>query len=234
VIVDANGNTRTWRTLWPYPTGNWVTNVQAECGSARALKVGTYRSTDFTLNSWQKKETPPFTLRPKPGEFVSKVIMSGGFYDPRLPGARSGASLGLGLCVRSKDPTVFERDASGALFNPPWGNGLLPIGCIANGRIVNTPGAYSVSATAAYPEVDTYFPGGDNTTVSGPYTYGSQLVVTTDITGTFNDMGSPSLPLGAPLLTYSESASIVKPLAGTLSVWVCLDHGSPWGGPDDQ
>ena len=37
------------------------------------------------------------------------------------------------------------------------------------------PAAYSVSATAAYPQIDAYFLGGQS--VAGPYTYGDELVV---------------------------------------------------------
>jgi len=49
--------------------------------------------------------------------------------------------------------------------------------------------------------------------IAGPYVYGSQLVVTTDIVGT-----------GEFLLTYRDATSdLSKPLAGTLSVSVCVE-----------
>src|SRR5436305_8167829 len=99
------------------------------------------------------------------------------------------------------------------MANPPFGDGLLPIGCIANSRLVGMPSTYSISATAAYPQVDVFFPTQSRTDVAGPYTYGSQLVVTTD----FGFLG----PLA---FMYSEDDDVTyKPLAGTLSVSVCVE-----------
>jgi hypothetical protein len=219
---DARQQTEggTWRSLLPYPQGHWVTNVQSECAPAKLVKLGTFKSTDFTPNLFDRKETAPVSLPLKPGQFITKVIMSGGFYDPRVP-ARAGAPSNdpQGLCVRSKDPNVLEVQGSSSV-NPPYGT--LPIGCVDNQRIVNMPGAYSIAATAAYPEIDTYFSSGDQTVVSGPYTYGSQLVVTTDI--------GNSGPTSFVQLTYADTTSgspVVMPLAGTLSVSACVDSGTP-------
>ncbi|MFO1414177.1 MAG: hypothetical protein U1F10_09800 [Burkholderiales bacterium] len=76
------------------------------------------------------------------------------------------------------------------------------------------PAAYSISATAAYPSVDAY--GLANGAFAGPFTYGSRLVVTTDL--------GPSGPY-AP--SYFDTASQrYKPLAGRLSVSVCIDQGN--------
>ena len=154
-LNDITGDARqqtvggTWRSLLPYPEGKWVTNPQQECAPGNLVKVGTFKSTDFTLNAWERKQTPPFSLHLKPGEFVSKVMMRGGFYDPRVPD-RHGVNGSQGLCLRSIDPNLKENVGSG-LINPPYGNGMLPIGCVANSRIVNMPAAYSITATAAYP-----------------------------------------------------------------------------------
>jgi hypothetical protein len=75
------------------------------------------------------------------------------------------------------------------------------------------PESYAVTATGAYPEIDLYFPTADQNVIAGPYVYGSQLVVTTDIFGT-----------GEFLLTYRDTtSSLNKPLAGTLSVSVCVE-----------
>src|SRR5437773_432316 len=63
----------TWRSLLPYPDGKWVTNQQQECSSAKLVKLGTFKSTDFTLiPDYERKTTQPFTLKLKPGEFISK------------------------------------------------------------------------------------------------------------------------------------------------------------------
>ena len=218
-LNDRTGDARqqtvggTWRSLLPYPEGKWVTIPSLECVPGRQVNVGNFSSTDFTLNPWDRKQTQPVPLTVKPGEFITKVMMSGGFYDPRTP-SRGGVNGTLGLCVRSIDPSLMENGPDGP-FNPPFGNGLLPIGCVANSRIANMPGAYSISATAAYPSIDAFFIDAQQH-VSGPYTYGSKLVVTTDIgTG------------GSTLLTYFDNNSQTsKPLAGKLSVSVCVEQGT--------
>lgn len=122
--------------------------------------------------------------------------MSGGFYDPRVP-QQGGSNVGtLGLCLRGKDPTVFLPQPPGPPMNPPFGNGLLPIGCIVNSRILNMPLPYVINATAAYPQTFSFFPTEDQTVIAGPFTYGRQLVITTDI-------GDG----GATLLTYHDAVA---------------------------
>lgn len=186
----------------PYPEGNWVTkNVQPECSPGRVVKLGTFRSTDFTLNAYERKQTAPVPLALTSGEFVSKVVMSGGFYDPRAVG-RHGVNGMDGLCVRSVDPSVIQ-----AGVNPPFGNFGRPVGCVANSRIVDMPAAYSISATSAHPSVDVLFSGSGDT--FGTVPYGTALVVTTD------------LDRSSALLTYQDGG-VSKPLAGDLTVWVCV------------
>ena len=186
----------------PYPEGNWVTkNVQPECSPGRAVKVGTFKSTDFTPNAFERKQTGPVPLALTSGEFVSKVIMSGGFYDPRAIGSH-GVNGMDGLCVRSVDPSVIE-----AGVNPPFGNGGRPIGCVANSRIINMPAAYSISATSAHPSVDIL--SSDSGDPLGTVPYGKALVVTTD------------LDRSSSLLTYQDGG-VSKPLAGDLTVWLCV------------
>jgi hypothetical protein len=219
-LDDFTGDTRqetaggTWRTLLPYPEGRWVKDLDIECLPGRLVTVGKFLSTDFALNAWDRKQTPPFSRKLSSGEYISKVIMSGGFYDPRIPD-RHGVSdpYGMdGLCVRSIDPSLLEQGAAGP-FNPPFGNGLVPIGCVANSGIVNMPAAYSINATAAYPDIDSFFLTSDQTSISGPYVYGSALVVTTDLG-----------PGGPDVLTYYDAVHAqYQPLAGTLRVSVCVD-----------
>lgn len=199
-----------WNSLLPYPEGEWSTNPRPECAPGRMVEIGTFSAADFEFNDWFRMETQPVTPKLKSGEFITKVIMSGGFYDPRIP-ARHGTNDRNGLCVRSKDPNVIE-DLGEESVNPRFGNDGLPIGCVANSRIVNMPAAYIISATAAFPSVDAFFID-DEQTVSGPYTYGSQLVVTTDIFNTH------------PLEYYDAESDTQKPSAGSLSVSVCVDKG---------
>ncbi len=199
----------TWRSVLPYKDGEWVTIQQQECGPAASLvKIGDFKSTDFRLNAYNRLETAGVPLRLKPPQFLTKIMMSGGFYDPMLANARAGSALDkLALCVRSIDPTVAEPGAQ-----TPYGNGGAPIGCVVNSRIAGMPAAYSVGAMGAYPEVDHYYVNGDTTNIAGPYVFGSQLVVTTDI-----------LTSGPDALSSTPG----QPLSGTLSVSACLSSGTP-------
>src|ERR1700704_2517017 len=87
-LNDRTGDARqqtvggTWRSLLPYPAGRWVTNPGLECGLSfgKFVSVGTFNSTDFALNAWDRKQTQPVNLSLKPGEFISKVTMGGGFF----------------------------------------------------------------------------------------------------------------------------------------------------------
>jgi hypothetical protein len=216
---DARAQTLggTWRTILPYKDGAWVTNPLIECGlTSRLVKVGDFKSTDFSPNAYERLETAGVPLGLKPSEFITKIIMKGGFYDPRLAAARSGSGLGtLALCVRSIDPNVVEPGSTW-----PYGNGAVPIGCVVNSRIVGMPAAYAVLAMGAYPQIDEYYTDAQLTNVAGPYVFGSQLVVTTDI-----------LTPGPNALSYTagftDSGPIVQPLAGTLSVSACVASGIP-------
>jgi hypothetical protein len=204
-----------WRTILPYKDGEWVTNPESECGpAARLVKVGDFKSTDFSPNVYERLQTAGVPLSLKPSEFITKIIMKGGFYDPRLATARSGSGLGpLALCVRSIDPNVVEQGST-----PPYGNGSVPIGCVVNSRIVGMPAAYAVSAMGAYPQIDEYYTDAQLTNVAGPYVYGSELVVTTDI-----------LTPGPNALSYTAgftaTGPILQPFAGTLSVSACVASG---------
>ena len=215
VTGDARVQTEggTWRSMLPYPDGNWVKTPHQDCGNGRVVPLGTFASTDFLPNVWNRKQTRPIPLRLKDNEFVSKVIMGGGFFNPRLP-QRHGVNGIDGICVRSIDPGVMENQG-GQSVNPPFGNGMIPIGCVANSRMVGMPASYSVSATSSYPNVDSYFLDGDQTNVAGPYVYGSKLVVTTDFGGE-----------AGQLLTYFDArAGNSQPLAGNVTVSLCVQQG---------
>ena len=207
----------TWRSVLPYKDGDWVSVPQQECGPAATLmKIGDFKSTDFKPNAYDRLETAGVPMHLKPPQFITKILMSGGFYDPRLANARSGNGLSkLALCVRSIDPNVVEQG-----LPMPYGNGSVPIGCVVNSRIVGMPAAYAVSAMGAFPQVDQYFVNGDITNVAGPYVFGSALVVTTDI-----------LTPGPDALSYTAGLTagspVLQPLAGTLSVSACVASGVP-------
>jgi hypothetical protein len=178
--------------------------------------VGEFKSTDFKPNAYERLQTAGVPVRLKVPQFITKIIMSGGFYDPRLPSARSGSGVGtLALCVRSTDPSVVQQP-----FTAPYGNGSIPIGCVVNSRIVGMPAAYAVSAMGAYPQIDQYFTDADRTKIAGPSIYGSNLVVTTDI-----------LTRGPYALSYPAGSNadgpILQPMAGTLSVSACVANGNP-------
>lgn len=89
------------------------------------------------------------------------------------------------------------------------------LGCVANSRIVNMPAASAVNATAAYPSIDSWFLNSEQTIVSGPYTYGSKLVVTTDF----------ETPSQVALTYFDVGTELNKPTAGRLAVSVCVEQG---------
>ncbi len=205
-----------WRSLYPYPAGSWVTSLEQECKSGNVVQVGKFKTSDFSVNAWSKMQTRSVPLSLKSTQFISKVFFSGGFYDPRLPdrSATSG-TIGDGLCLRSVDSTVQETaPGGGSTINPPFGNDKIPLGCVSNNRIAGMQAAYAMTAVAAYPNIDNYFAGDNQTIHSGPYTYGKALVLTTD--------------LGRNDLTYENDTTnpVSHPLmVGTVIVSVCVQNG---------
>jgi hypothetical protein len=205
-----------WRTRTPYPAGAWVkAKNEIEC-KGKVVTLGTFKSTDFTLNAWARKQTPPIALPIGDNQYISQVLMSGGFYDPRLPEQRSGLSSEDAFCLRSLDPTIPEIQPEPDPEDPPrknrWGNGLLPIACIANSRLVNMPLPYAVDAEASYPSVEVGFANAEQTVKYGPFTYNTHVIVTTDA-----GMG------GDAILMYRDASdNTLKPLAGELTVSVCV------------
>lgn len=215
----STGDTRvqteggTWRGLLPYPNGKWTTLPVLECGFGRSVTLGTFSATDFTPNPWGRVQTQPVSVPYRSGEFISKVTMSGGFYDPRVP-HRSGVGLSNGLCVRSVDPGVMIPNGDGPPLNPPFGNGMLPIACVSNSRIAGMPAGYTVAAQSAYPSIVSGFVDAQQNTY-GPQYYGRKLVVTTDF-------GSSDFLQ----LRYTDvAAQTWRPLAGKVTVTVCLEQG---------
>lgn len=212
---DARQQTEagTWRGRLPYPEGKWTTSPVFECGFGRSVTLGTFVASDFTSNPWNRKQTQPISVSSRPGEFISKVTMSGGFYDPRVPN-RIGVNGMDGLCVRSVDPGVLVPNGEGPAINPPFGNGMLPIACVANSRIAGMPAGYTVAAQSAYPSIMSGFVDADAHTF-GPLYYGTKLAITTDF-------GSP----GFNQLEYQDvRAGVARPLAGKVTVSVCLEQG---------
>ncbi|SPF45187.1 exported hypothetical protein [Candidatus Sulfopaludibacter sp. SbA4] len=197
-----------WRSQLPYPEGEWVSDPVAECGKGDLVKIGTFKSTDFTLDTAGRKETPPFSLPLYTSQFISEVMMQGGFYDPRTPGRAGVNGAGFpptdGLCLRERDPDVYfpelltsttpPFDSFIALFSPNFVANLA-VGCVSNSRIVNMPSVYSIAATLAYPQITDAYDTADAKAI-GPVIVGDQLVVTTDY--------GPTGPLA---LTYCDASA---------------------------
>jgi len=227
----------TWRSLVPYPEGEWVSDPTAECGADKLVKVGAFKSTDFTVEPHGRKITLPFNLTLSTNQFISKVMMGGGFYDPRIPGRAGVNGAGFpptdGLCLREADPDVFLiAPPPNPPENPGYAN--LAVGCISNSRIVNMPGVYSITSTLAYPEIMYNQLDATGNLVTGPYLFGDQIIVATD----FGQAGPHALTycdatagtcgggvFDSITQTYSPLDPGVKPLAGSLTVWACVATG---------
>ena len=215
--VETEGGV--WRTRTPYAAGEWVMKKKSdlEC-KGKIVTLGTFKSTDFTLNAWARKQTAPVALPIGENQYISRVVMSGGFYDPRLPGQRSGVTAEDAFCLRSLDPSIPEVQPRPDPEDPPrksrWGNGMLPIGCIANGRLLNMPTPYAIDADASYPSVEVGFADEEQTEKYGPFTYNTHVIVTTDA-GRGGDV----------ILMYhdaSDPEGTLRPLAGEITVSVCV------------
>jgi hypothetical protein len=205
----------TWRWLVPNSQGYWVSNPAQECKQGKLVKIGTFRPSDFTLNSHDKYQTTPSELTLDRGEFISKVLMMGGFYNPDQPLARTGQDGGRNaLCLHSADPDYASIVGGNPPVNPYWCNGLRPLACVSPSTLRGMPATYSVPVSAAYPDV--YYNTDSNGDVIGdPHTCGSELVLTT---GGSYDPTMIGNPPGQPVHT-----------AGTLSVWVCVEHSGHAG-----
>ena len=212
---DVTGQTKqltpggTWNSLLPTSNqGQWVTDPQEACGQGRLFRVGTLRPNDFKVNAFEKYQAQPVPLRLQRGEFIAKVLMSGGFYDPLQPLARNP---GLGMqqfCLRFADPNYFTIDMGSTASYPSF-CGAAPIGCVSNSQILGTPAAYSFPVLGT--PVVHYNTDANGRAMGSPMTCGSQLVVTTGM-GKFDPTttADPSKP------------GMAIPAAGTLSTWVCI------------
>lgn len=224
-----------WRSMLPYPEGDWVAGPNTECGGT-VVKVGSFKSTDFSVEIHQKKATAPFSLPLTTNQFISNVMMGGGFYDPRIPAETAVNGAGTpptdGLCLRAADPDVEIPVGEDNTTNPGIAN--LAIGCISNSRIVNVPQVYSIAATQAYPQILVGALGVN--LYSAPIAFGDQVVVSTDLgtTGlgalTYCDPTAGSCTAGTvdpvTLEVITPNGPGLKPLAGTLNVWACVEGGS--------
>ena len=199
----------TWTAMLPTSTpGKWVNDARDSCGSGRLVRVGTYRPTDFKPNAFDNYQVAPFGLRLQRGEYISKVIMSGGFYDPLQPQARN-TQLGSGqLCLRFADPTFFTSDMGSAPTYPAF-CGTAPLGCVSNSQIVGAPAPYEFPVLGT--PIVRYNTDVNGRAVDQPMTCGSQLVVTTGM-GRYNPT----------IATDPSQPGVNLPAAGSLTTWVCV------------
>jgi hypothetical protein len=68
-----------WTSTVPGTPGAWVANPKLDCLLGRLVKVGTFTSASFALNAHEKYETAPVSLTIATDDYVSKVMLSGGF-----------------------------------------------------------------------------------------------------------------------------------------------------------
>lgn len=82
----ATGETResisedvVWYSHIPANPGNWVATPWDDCSSGRLVSVGTFKASSFALNSYGKYESAPIPLTIASNEYISKVMLKGGF-----------------------------------------------------------------------------------------------------------------------------------------------------------
>lgn len=218
---EVTGETRqltaggVWTSLLPSRSqGQWVSNPQQECGRGRLVKIGSFKPNDFKLNTQDNYQASPTGLHLQRDEFVSKVMMSGGFGDPYQPEAQNPQPGMAQFCVRLADTTFSTIDMGYAPVYPKF-CGTAPLACFSNAQILGTPAVYSTSVLGA-PLVHY------NTDITGrvmgqPQTCGSQLVVTTGM-GRYN-----------PTVTSDPSRpGVAIPAIGTVTAWACVEKGDPY------
>lgn len=215
-LNEVTGETReqtpggTWESLLPTDNqGHWVSNPRWECGDGRLVRVGTFTPGEFKLNAFEKYQAPAFGLTLHHGEFISRVMMSGGFYDPLQPLARNPQSSRQQFCLRVADPGFSVIDMGSPPVHPAFCSAA-PLACVSNSLIQGTPGAYSIPVSGA--PVVRYNTDINGKAIGSPVTCGSQLVVTTG-------MG----PYDPTTTSDPSQPGVAIPAAGTLSVWVCVE-----------
>lgn len=143
VCVNAlTGETRqqtelgTWFGTIPGP-GSWVTGAKEACKGGRLVRVGTFTSSDFTQVAAGKYETPLFSLKLGPEDFIANVILNGGFdvtekstfclsfFDPNVIGVPHYAVIGCQNTARMQSaPGTWSfapfRTVPPAEFAPPF------------------------------------------------------------------------------------------------------------------
>ncbi|MBV9496054.1 MAG: hypothetical protein JOZ54_17535 [Acidobacteria bacterium] len=82
------------------------------------------------------------------------------------------------------------------------------------------PAPYAINAEAAYPSVEVGFANAEQTQLYGPFKYNTHVIITTDA-GKGGD---------AILMYLDASDNTLKPLAGSITVSVCVAPQLP-GGP---
>jgi hypothetical protein len=75
--ITENGPT--WYSHIPANPGNWVASPSDDCFSGRLVNVGTFKASSFALNSYGKYESSQIPLALATYEFISKVMLRGGF-----------------------------------------------------------------------------------------------------------------------------------------------------------
>jgi hypothetical protein len=188
--------------------GRWATIPQTECLTGRLVQVGTYKPSDFKQNVSLKFQTAASGLFLLPGEYISRVIMTGGFNDPLQPLAHSPQLSSNQFCLRVADPNFVIVDQGTSPVHPPFCT-LSPLTCVSNEQILGTAAFYSMPVLGALP---VHYNTDSNGKVMGfPSVCGSQFIVTTGM-GNYDpthvtDISNPSTPI---------------PAGGTLSVWACI------------
>lgn len=211
-VNDQTGQTReqteggTWYSVLPTNNqGHWVTSPQLDC-AGRLVQVGTYHPSDFKLNMHYRFQASPFNFKLQPGEFISKVMMSGGFYDPTQPNAHDPQLSANQFCLRVVDPNFYQIDNGGSSIYPYFCT-VSPLGCVSNPQILGTPATYSFPVYGT--PVVHYNTNLNGVVMGAPMTCGSQLLVTTGM-GTYN----PTV--------VDPTVSPTVSTAGTLTVWACV------------
>lgn len=134
--------------------GNWVASPKADCLLGRVVKVATFTRADLALNSRSRYETGPVCSPLGPREFISKVMIRGGF----------NANSRSNFCLAFHDATLDEYSMLGCHDTAPlrdqeaiWS--FTPLRSTAPATYATPSTLVGVSGSELWPSPETTFEG---------------------------------------------------------------------------
>ena len=153
--VNVNtGETRTqteagtWLGIAENTPAQWVPNPVAGCDGGKLVDFGAFTSADLTLNPYNRFETIPLSLTLNNGDYISNVMMKGGFVRTTLASANGvveftgvdGTFIPGGTELSRQDGVLYTTDVDGSIGDTD--DGVLDVNATA--EVAGTTGIMTV------------------------------------------------------------------------------------------